>query len=178
MAYEFKRLGEVAVVETVTDETNVLIEEDGVIKKTVRKNIGNVRSVNGVEPDAFGDVSFEHVKSVNGIVPDAQGNVTMETSSQMVFYGFPFESPYLYKDDACTTKVTKDELAAIAKDGKTNIVIRMPSLVTGSVGAVTMFPIWVDVYGDYGIVGVFFGEGLMQLYTAEYEDEEPVGPPT
>ena len=36
MAYEFKKLSDVAVVETPTDTANVLIEEDGVIKKVAK----------------------------------------------------------------------------------------------------------------------------------------------
>ena len=40
MAYEFKKLKDVAVAETVTDKANVLIEENGVIKKAPKNAIG------------------------------------------------------------------------------------------------------------------------------------------
>ena len=40
MAYEFKRLSDVEVVETPTEIANVLIEEDGVIKKAPKTAVG------------------------------------------------------------------------------------------------------------------------------------------
>ena len=40
MAYEFKRLSEVEVVETAMDTANVLIEEDGVIKRVPKSEVG------------------------------------------------------------------------------------------------------------------------------------------
>lgn len=43
MAYEFKSLGTVDVVETVTDTANVLIEEDGVIKRAPKSEVGGVK---------------------------------------------------------------------------------------------------------------------------------------
>ena len=45
MAYDFKKLSDVAVVETPADNANVLIEEDGVIKKVAKGEVG------GVKPD-------------------------------------------------------------------------------------------------------------------------------
>ncbi len=40
MAYEFKKLSDVEVVEAPTDNANVLIEEDGVIKKAPKTAVG------------------------------------------------------------------------------------------------------------------------------------------
>lgn len=40
MSMEFKKLSDVAAVETVTDTANVLIEEDGVIKKAPKNEVG------------------------------------------------------------------------------------------------------------------------------------------
>lgn len=40
MAYEFKKLSDVAAVETPADTANVLIEEGGVIKKVAKKSVG------------------------------------------------------------------------------------------------------------------------------------------
>lgn len=40
MAYEFKKLSDVEVVETAADTANVLIEEDGVIKKVAKSEVG------------------------------------------------------------------------------------------------------------------------------------------
>lgn len=43
MAYDFKKLSDVAAVETLTDTANVLIEEDGVIKKAAKDEVGGVK---------------------------------------------------------------------------------------------------------------------------------------
>lgn len=40
MAYEFKRLSDVTAVEAVTEDTNVLIEEDGIVKKVNKSYVG------------------------------------------------------------------------------------------------------------------------------------------
>ena len=40
MAYEFKKLNDVEIVETPIDTANVLIEEDGVIKKAPKSAVG------------------------------------------------------------------------------------------------------------------------------------------
>jgi hypothetical protein len=40
MAYEFKKLSDVAAVEIPADTANVLIEEDGIIKKVAKKSVG------------------------------------------------------------------------------------------------------------------------------------------
>ena len=44
MAYEFKKLSDVDVVETTNDSTNVLIEENGVIKKAPKTTFGSANS--------------------------------------------------------------------------------------------------------------------------------------
>lgn len=43
MAYEFKKLSDVAAVETPADTANVLIEEGGVIKKVAKDEVGGVK---------------------------------------------------------------------------------------------------------------------------------------
>ncbi len=48
MAYEFTKLSDVAVAETPTDNSHVLIEEDGVIKKAPKTAVGG-----SGEPDAI-----------------------------------------------------------------------------------------------------------------------------
>lgn len=49
MAYEFKKLGDVEVVETPMDTANVLIEEDGVIKKVAKDEVGGVKVASAAE---------------------------------------------------------------------------------------------------------------------------------
>ena len=44
-AYEFKKLSDVTAVETPSDTANVLIEEDGVIKKVAKKSVGETSEV-------------------------------------------------------------------------------------------------------------------------------------
>ena len=46
MAYEFKKLSDVEIAETPSDTANVLIEEDGVIKKAPKSAVGG-----GIQPD-------------------------------------------------------------------------------------------------------------------------------
>ena len=144
------------------------------IKKTARKNIGNVKSVNGFEPDDAGDVAFEYVKSVNGFEPDATGNVTMETSSQVVLYVDVGESPYLYKDDSLTTKITKSELVSLVKEGKNSIVVSpAPSALPNSSWVIIQYPFGIQATDDdYATILMFAGDGLLFYYTAEYVVEE------
>ncbi len=43
---------------------------------------GDVRSVNGIRPDAEGNVALETgVQTVNGIAPDAEGNVEVDIAA-------------------------------------------------------------------------------------------------
>ena len=45
---------------------------------------GDVRSVNGVRPDAKGNVQLDGgVRTVNGVAPDAQGNVEVKIPKQL-----------------------------------------------------------------------------------------------
>lgn len=59
---ETKKINELPIAETLTENTNVLIESDGSTQRIPAKKIA---------PDGM-------VKSVNGNVPDATGNVTVE----------------------------------------------------------------------------------------------------
>ena len=47
MAYEFKKLSAVEAVETVSDTANVLIEENGVIKKAPKTEVGGAGGSGG-----------------------------------------------------------------------------------------------------------------------------------
>lgn len=49
MAYEFKRLSDVEVVDTPADTANVLIEEDGVIKKAPKTAVGGAANNDEVD---------------------------------------------------------------------------------------------------------------------------------
>lgn len=177
MSYEFKRLGEVIAAEAVTDETNVLIEENGVIKKTMRKNIGSVQRVNGFEPNEMGNVDFPYVKSVNGFEPDGAGNVAMEipaSFSQVTYYVNPHGNPYLYADSGLTTPVTYADIASLLAEGKSMFTIKDEDNPYPH----AMYPIYIGQMGpDYIGVTLFDDGEFVYFYTAEYEAEEPVGPP-
>ena len=67
MAYEFKKLSAVEAVEAASDTANVLIEENGVIKKTTMNSVGSVKSVNGVSPDENGNVEMSVASSWNDL---------------------------------------------------------------------------------------------------------------
>ena len=57
--YGFKRIGDVELIEAVNESANVIIEDAGVLKKMAAKSIGAVKTVNGVAPDADGNVAME-----------------------------------------------------------------------------------------------------------------------
>ena len=57
--YEFKKLSDVEVIETVQDGATVLVEDGGKIRRTPKSKIGTVKTVNGVEPDETGDVVID-----------------------------------------------------------------------------------------------------------------------
>ena len=74
MAYEFKKLSEVETVEEVAETANVLIEEDGVIKKTSKSNVGGV----GIDGPGVGGFDF--------IIIDNLGDAHLEVGSYQNIY--------------------------------------------------------------------------------------------
>ena len=44
MSYEFKKISEVEVLETVSDEAHVLVEEDGAVKRVPKTEVGGSAS--------------------------------------------------------------------------------------------------------------------------------------
>lgn len=59
MALEFTKLTEVDNVEEPVDGATVIIENAGAVKRTPMRNIGKVKTINGVEPDKDGNVEIE-----------------------------------------------------------------------------------------------------------------------
>lgn len=72
MAYEFKKLSAVEAVETPADTANVLIEEDGVIKRTPKSEVGGtgVTSWNDLTDKPFGEEEGKIVA-----IPETAGTV-------------------------------------------------------------------------------------------------------
>lgn len=72
---EFKKLSDVEVVETVSDVANVLIEENGVIKKAPKTAVGG--SGGNVEPDMVITISGSiHVGSTSSQMSVTDGSVS------------------------------------------------------------------------------------------------------
>lgn len=77
MAYEFKKLSDVDKIEKVSDNANVLIEEDGVIKKAPKSQVGGggdstyyvIIDEDGkvTAPEGFYDILVEKFTNFNGI---------------------------------------------------------------------------------------------------------------
>ena len=53
MSYEFKKLSDVAIVETPSDTANVLIEENGVIKKAPKTAVGGTNTSGSAEDTGY-----------------------------------------------------------------------------------------------------------------------------
>lgn len=66
MAYDFKRLGDVTVVDTVADEANILIEENGVIKKANKSQIGDKISTAALVESVTEDANV--IVEENGVI--------------------------------------------------------------------------------------------------------------
>lgn len=74
MALEFTKLTEVDNVEEPVDGATVIIENAGTVKRTPMRNIGKVKTINGVEPDEDGNVEIEAGTSIQPII------ITMDES--------------------------------------------------------------------------------------------------
>ena len=64
--YEFTRLADVPVVETVNDTTNVLVEENGEIKKVAKNQVGGAGAG---KPVVFWLASQRLCKDMEGAIP-------------------------------------------------------------------------------------------------------------
>lgn len=67
--YGFKKIGDVDLIEAVSDSANVIIEDAGTLKKMAAKSIGAVKTVNGAAPDEDGNVQIQA-----GVQPDWNQN--------------------------------------------------------------------------------------------------------
>jgi hypothetical protein len=70
MAYNFKSIADVEVVAEPTESANVLIEENGVIKKTPKTAVGGAGDSAGgnVEPDMIVDIMYRDGQQTASIV--------------------------------------------------------------------------------------------------------------
>ena len=97
MAYGFKKLSDVAKVENLSETANVLIEENGVIKKTPKTAVGGSIGVNSQEYDMVIRAFFgDEWKSITRIDP----------SDCVVVYGtYDDLVAKITSDDDCIPKV-------------------------------------------------------------------------
>ena len=95
MAYEFKKLNDVEIVETPMDTANVLIEEDGVIKRAPKSAVGG-----------GGNVQSDIALAKNIILDRATKTITIGT---YVSSEFNYESveEYYYINDASLYDLVK-----------------------------------------------------------------------
>ena len=106
MAYEFKKLSAVEAVETPADTANVLIEEDGVIKRTPKSEIGatlpdNILTYDKNNPPAGVNENGVFTGSGNG--DSAIVNVELTLSDNTEYW---------------TSSLTYDEMCAALEAGK------------------------------------------------------------
>lgn len=86
MAYEFKRLSDVDFVESTTDAVNILIEDQGVIKKVPKATIsGNNNSIIITIP--LQDFKAPSATNLSGAIPGATCNKTYSEVLQMLAFG-------------------------------------------------------------------------------------------
>lgn len=84
MAYEFKKLSDVNVVESMSDNAHVLAEENGEIVK-IPKNVTNkglVKTINSVEPDENGNLEIRQSTTV--VFQDIMGRLTTSHSASEI----------------------------------------------------------------------------------------------
>lgn len=84
MAYEFKKLSDVNVVESMSDNAHVLVEENGEIVK-IPKNVTNkglVKTINSIEPDENGNLEIRQSTTV--VFQDIMGRLTTSHSASEI----------------------------------------------------------------------------------------------
>lgn len=120
MAYEFKKLGDVEIAEAISESANVLIEEEGNIKRVSKNNVvpNNVALKSDI-PDAVINPSSAVVgQTIVVKAVDENGKPTEWECTDMSSGGDSLTVVYystdlLYKTATFTEAYTKDELMAL-----------------------------------------------------------------
>lgn len=89
MAYEFKRLSDVEIVETPADATNVLIEENGVIKKAPKTAVGGsgeATTVIKIVADSWDDVTADSITFEKGDISTLRADGVSNPASVRVVH--------------------------------------------------------------------------------------------
>lgn len=160
MAYEFKKLSDVNIVQSMNDNVHVLAEENGEIVKIPKDatNKGLVKTINGVEPDEDGDIALIENKTWQAIemlsmpgMLNAYGIDAAEVSYYLrnnvhyhsVFYRF------IMKLDGSIEIRPHTHVEVISQDDGTNDIIiyhgddLAPIIVDVSENTITLDPDWV-----------------------------------
>lgn len=66
MSYEFTKLTEVPALETLTDNAHLIVEDGGKTRRFPVNQVGKVKTVNNVEPDAEGNIEIEIPEGFSG----------------------------------------------------------------------------------------------------------------
>lgn len=164
---EFKKLSEVEVVETPADTANVLIEEDGVIKKVTKDAVG------GSTAKTF-EFTFDNGGKLkitdlgNDIV-----NVFFIFSGNQTGNSFQYELP---TDNAEFTAWAEEKTIQFGSFPITNVVgvnagtfIDMPVFVLADIGGLeTGSPIFAVIgYSEEPIEGVLINENVRVIYLSD-----------
>lgn len=180
-AYEFKKLSDVTAVETPSDTANVLIEEDGVIKKVAKNSVGEtseailgkIATVDAVEePSETANVLIEESGAVKK-VPIASVGSGIKTAiiTDNVYDAFIARESELPKEQVFRcVNMTYEEAKAILDSGEPLDVFLKIFMVDAlaNVHAIVGYAL------DFITVGVFIGaEPLILFWSANGFSTEP-----
>lgn len=160
MAYEFKKLSDVNVVQSMNDNVHVLAEENGEIVKIPKDatNKGLVKTINGVEPDEDGDIALIENKTWQAIemlsmpgMLNAYGINAAEVSSYLrdnVYYHSIFYRIIMKLDGSVETRPHTHVNVIRQDDGTDDVIIYhgddlAPIIVDVSENTITLDPDWV-----------------------------------
>ena len=173
MALDFKRLGDVTVVDIVTDEANILIEENGVIKKANKSQVGGMTEVSWSD---IKDPPFGTKTEMVEIVPEQSVKGDNIEFMPNVYMGSLMLSP--------APMFIGGNKYTIILNSKTYIVIgteysmeegESASYIGASSSAFEDFPFRIDVTLNDDSLGVSWDKSLGETITlAIYEEKEVV----
>lgn len=160
MAYEFKKLSDVNIVQSMSDNAHVLVEENGEIVKIPKDvtNKGLVKTINGAEPDENGDIALIENKTWQAIemssmpgMLNAYGIDAAEVSSYLrdnVYYHSIFYRIIMKLDGSVETRPHTHIDVIRQDDGTDDVIIYhgddlAPIIVDVSENTITLDPDWV-----------------------------------
>ena len=101
MDFEFKKLSDVNIVETVNSGSHVLMEDGGEIVKVASNKIGTLKTINGMSPDANGNIDIEAGGRGSFII---NGTINEEDMNQYTMFDISLDKTY----DEITEAINED----------------------------------------------------------------------